>query len=761
VRVNDRDDERVTGNLAWAEFIHFTARPVNGIPDPHLHAHCFTFNATFDEKEQRVKAVQFRDIKRDAPYYEAAFYSRLGKRLTELGYPIERKGKKWDLASIPKSMTKKFSRRTEQIEKHAEEKGVRNAKEKDKLGALTREGKEKEFSMTELRAIWREWLSDDEQAALANLASGVQRGPAEISPDAPQAAMRHAISHCFERNSVVPSRQLLAEALRRGVGEVSIEEVKRELVDQGVMVGNWAGREMATTQAVLSEEQSMLAFARNGKRKAEPLNPSWKIKREWLNAGQKAAVRHVTQSRDRVLVIKGMAGTGKTSLMQEAVEAIQAEGHKVFTFAPSAEASRDVLRSEGFANATTVAELLVNEELQKSARGHVLWIDEAGLLGTRQLNRVFDIADRLDARVILSGDWRQHGSVERGAAMRLLEQEGGIKPAIVSDIQRQKGQYRKGVAMLAEGDTERGFDLLDDLGWIKAIDDELRPLAVAQEYAKTVEEGGSGPLVISPTHAEGERITQAIRQELKSRKLLGAKDRSFLRLAPLNRTEAERADPAMYEPGDVIVFHQNAKGHRKGERITVGDAAPAELLKHAERFQVYRQSELPLAKGDRIRFTSIGDTKDRKHRLNNGAMYRIAGFTSNGDIRLDNGWIVDQQHGFIAPGYVVTSHASQGKTVGKVIIAESAESFAAASQEQFYVSVSRGKHEAVIFTDDKEALKEAVTKTTPRIAATELLAPPKPAMEKLRESVNRARESKTRVRQREIALPEYGTYGRK
>ena len=54
----------------------------------------------------------------------------------------------------------------------------------------------------------------------------------------------------------------------------------------GVIVRKWAGREMATTPAVLAQEKSMLAFARNGRRKAEPLNPSWRIKRDWLNAGQ-------------------------------------------------------------------------------------------------------------------------------------------------------------------------------------------------------------------------------------------------------------------------------------------------------------------------------------------------------------------------------------------------------------------------------------------------------------------------------------------
>ena len=72
-------------------------------------------------------------------------------------------------------------------------------------------------------------------------------------------------------------------------------------------------------------------------------------------------------------------------------------------------------------------------------------------------------------------------------------------------------------------------------------------------------------------------------------------------------------------------------------------------------------------------------------------------------------------------GYVVTSHAAQGKTVDVVLIAESSRSFPAASREQFYVSVSRGRERALVFTDDVAALHRAVTRSEPRPTATELI----------------------------------------
>src|ERR1700693_1039211 len=55
VRLGGKDEDRVTGNMAWAEFIHTTSRPVDGLPDPQLHAHVFVFNTTWDEDERRWK----------------------------------------------------------------------------------------------------------------------------------------------------------------------------------------------------------------------------------------------------------------------------------------------------------------------------------------------------------------------------------------------------------------------------------------------------------------------------------------------------------------------------------------------------------------------------------------------------------------------------------------------------------------------------------------------------------------------------------
>lgn len=163
VRKGRQDNDRTTGNMVWAEFIHTTSRPVDGMPDPQLHAHVFAFNTTWDESEKRWKAGQFRELKRDAPYFQAAFRVRLANKLQDLGFGVERKRDDFEIAGVKADVLKRFSRRTALIEKLAEERGILDPDRKSELGAETREKKGKALGMDALRKEWDARLSDKER----------------------------------------------------------------------------------------------------------------------------------------------------------------------------------------------------------------------------------------------------------------------------------------------------------------------------------------------------------------------------------------------------------------------------------------------------------------------------------------------------------------------------------------------------------------------------------------------------------------------
>ena len=747
VRKGGKEENRQTGNLVYGEFIHRTARPAKetGLPDPHLHSHLYCFNATYDFQEKQWKAGQFGDIKRDAPYYQSAFHARLACHLASLGYGIERHAKGWEIAGVPQSVLEKFSSRTREIEAEAKAKGITSAKAKDQLGAKTRSRKRKDLGMDALREEWAGRLTKEEWAALKGAAGGSASGAPNITD---KAAVDYALAHSFERQSVMTEREVKAAALRHGVGSVTVEGVRHEMARGNVVTRKLGGRAYITTRQVLAEEKKMIEWVKIGRGSFCPLG-----KRSFafdpggrLNDEQKAAVMHVLQSRDQMIGVRGGAGTGKTTLMTEAVRGIEEGGKKVFVFAPSADASRGVLRSDGFKDANTVATLLTDEAVQSKIAGQVIWIDEAGLMGTKTMNQVLKLANGHYARVILSGDVGQHKSVERGDALRILEDKGVLKMASVREIQRQKGTYKEAVAAIDKGDLAKGFEKLEAINAVAELPDDVRYTALAGDYVDAVKSGKT-VLAVSPTHAEGAKVTDAIRAALRATEasgknkspMLDSKELLFTRLENLQLTQAQRGDARQYQPGLVVQFTQKAKGFENGARagVVAVSAAGVEVVNHhgknvmlpldqAARFEVFRESQIGLAVGEKIRITKNGFTvpdkgKGKGHKLNNGTLYEVTGFTKAGDITLNNGWTVRRDYGHLAYGYCSTSHASQGKTVDRVLIAQSAASFRAASREQFYVSVSRGREAIKIFTDNWKELKEAVKDTSARMSATELV----------------------------------------
>lgn len=725
VRANGQNEDRVTGNLVYGQFVHLTARPEDGVPDPHLHAHCFVLNATQDFQGNQWKALQLGEIKRDAPYFEAVFHSLLARRMERLGLSTTRTRTGWELEGIDNDTLRQFSRRTVRIESLAKARGITDPRRKAELGARTRAAKAGVLSMDELASLWRARLDDPE--SLDALARRIGSTPIAEDDRAAQQAARLAIEHGFERRAVLPERTLLAQALRRGLGRASRQAVEEVVRQEPLLRATRRGRELVTTAGVLDEERAVLDFARQGRAACRPIDPGRTgFTRDWLNSQQQAAVRHVLTSTDRVMIIRGVAGAGKTSALEELREALRDAGVSVLAFAPSTGASRGELRRVGFESADTIARLLVDADLQNQTRDSLILIDEAGLVGTRTMRDVFDLAQRQHARVLLVGDERQHGPVERGSALRLLEEHAGLRPAEIKEIQRQRAQYKHAIVQLSEGRTEAGFGTLDRLGWIREVADaQERDHALADAYVETVRAGESA-LVVSPTHAEGERITSQIRARLREEGLIKGPERGFPCLSPANLTTSEKRDPLNYQPGDVLVFHQNARGFRRGQRVTVDEHRGTIPTDQAERFTVYHAGKIDLAVGDRVRVTRNGLSKDGKARLSNGDVLSVTGFTRRGDLvasaanSTGKRLVIARDFGHLAHGFVVTSHASQGRTVDRVLVGQSGASFAASSREQFYVSASRGRRQVLVYTDDKADLLRSVARDEERLSATEL-----------------------------------------
>ena len=770
VRIDGKNEERRTANIAYAEFVHFTARPVGGIPDPHLHVHNVVFNATYDAAEEKIKAGQFREIKKDMPYYQAGFHNRFASKLQTLGYAVERTAKGWEISGIERDTIEKFSRRTDQIEKLAKERGITDADIKGSLGAKTRATKENGLDRAALRTLWNERKTEDENTRLNTITERAKNNNVvQLHLDhkhAAKAAIEFAIQHEFQNASVVRDRTIMTTALKNNLG-LSPQAVQAAFdAREDLLKDKKAG--VSTTKEVLQEEKAIIKFEREGRGKHKPLADSSRpLARDFLNKQQQNAVRHVWQSTSTVTAIRGGAGTGKTTLLQEVGEGLAENEKRLMMFAPSNDAA-DVLNKEGF-KANTLQMLLVNPKLQESVNGAVIGIDEAGLVSAPNMRRLFEITKEQKARVLLVGDAKQHKSVERGDSFRLL-QSFGMPVAEVKEIQRQKGEYKKTVADVEQGNLSKAFERLEKAQAIHEIEDtSARHQAIAERYTEILGARES-VLIVSPSNKEAESVTGAVREHLRAEGSLQGEKQKISRLKTVHLTEPQKQDPRNYEAGMVIEFHQNHKNNIvRGQRLVVSGIAEKEVLLHdalgqqknlpldaSKKYSVYEQQKLDVYQGETLRITkggkSLPDEHGKKHEIRNGSVYKVAGFTEEGNVQLNNGWIVDKDFAHLNHGYVSTSHSSQGKTVQRVIVAQSEESSRAASLEQFYVTVSRGKKGVEIFTDSKEDLKDAVAGGSPRQAAYEMLDQ-KAKHYRLEKEARRAKdEEQIRMKQNEMKL---------
>ncbi len=747
-----------TGKLIYADFLHKTSRPVEGKADPHLHVHAFVINWT--QQNGKNYAGEFEEIVRQRPSLQAKFEARLARKLNhELGYNVEhtrflqsgRMKNGWEIKGVERSTIEKFSRRTAQVEKHALENSVKDAEAKGKLGKLTREQKDTGKSVDQLRREWQNRLSDKEQQAFKNLKQRSGKSSGEKEQIAATNSLKYALEHHLYRQSTVERHQIAGTALEHGL--TISPELMEKAIDQAGLIqrtldSDGSKRQMITTREVLNAEKQMIAFARDGRGTRKAIATfDRKFDRTWLNHQQKNAVNHVLESRDTVMAITGGAGTGKSSLMQEAADAIRENGKQVFTFAPS-NGAKEVLEEKGFSNAKTVEHLLRNTRLHPELKNQLLWVDEAGLLDVRAMNEIFNIAKDQNCRVVLSGDTRQHSSPRRGEAMRLLENEAGLNIARIEAIQRQKGRYREAVELISKGhevvDAKTGktglvagFDMLDAMGKVKEIEGDQRHETLAEAYLTSTDKQKS-TLIVAPTHAEAGLVTEHIREKLREQNKLPNEERQYIQLRSLNLTEAEKGNAASYrdQQGLIIQFHQNVKGGiKKGDRYLVHAVEDQRVclqslqdgrlrrlpVENSDRFEVYTKGELSISAGDKIRFSLGGKTKDGKGRISNGRLDQVKGFDKRGNLILTNGKVVDRNYGHFDHGYVVTSHASQGKDRQLAIAAMGATSLPAINAKQFYVTVSRGSEDVAIYVDDKAKVRRNIEKSGHQMSATELV----------------------------------------
>lgn len=541
-------------------------------------------------------------------------------------------------------------------------------------------------------------------------------------------AIAYAGEHVFERRSVVNERVLLREALIHGRGQVTLESLNRAIearIKTGEFIRNGP---KITSKRTLELEQEMIQL----------VNEDRKLFRRWgeasgisttLSEEQQQVMRKIFESRDRMMIIEGNAGTGKTRTLKEIVSGMERYSNTIFACAPSSGAA-EILRQEVTPEADTLQQLLVNRQLQQEIRGRTILVDEASLISMRQMHDLFRLARENNNRLLLVGDTKQHSSIEAGDALRALHQYAKVEVASLRTIRRQKDpSFRKAVELLAQRQPRLAFEQFDKMGAIHEIrNPETLYKQAAQDYVQTLQEGKSC-LAVSPVWEEIHQFTDVARAELKEKNILGKDVYSVTTFTSYQWTKAERSDVTNYQVGDVLEFHRKNAVFEKGEMVRcIGKELKRLVVERAngERcafnpkqitgYDVGCDVPVNLAIGEKLLLR--GNLKSS--RLQNGEIVEVSGFGERGAIQLKDGRALPGDFRRFTYGYATTSHAAQGKTVDRGILILTDEGMKAANLKQAYVSNSRFRESQAIYVTNKIEAREAMSASADRELALEL-----------------------------------------
>lgn len=643
--------------------------------DPQLHSHCLMYNLGRAE-DGSWGSIEAKEAYRWKMAAGALYRAELASQMRKLGFGIEEdlrfgddgqiKDRFFKIAGVPDDLADQMSGRRKEILAHMEQHGGTA----QQANLATRRDKD-EPSFGELINRWQEDLSEYRRQHPGlfpeNVRSLIGRQPKPKLELSEEQRDREILNELHETNSVWTRADLTAAIASRATGERSmahvlaetsnflrrndlalIEPEKIHADDRGAKLSRRHREVRFADPKVLAQEQEMVRAAAQRKHETAIRVSRDKLEQAvgdmerdrgfQLTQEQREAAAYACCGSGGVALIKGRAGTGKTTTAQAIVKAFREDGRQVIGAATGWDAAKKLQAESGVDESHSIASLLGKldkDKIHLTPRS-VLLVDEAGMVGTPSMKALLDHAHRAKAKVLLQGDPLQLQSVERGAPMRALEKVVGA--AELKDIRRQKRTvdretaqafYEVGGAELRsrQQNLDAGQAILARLearGQIvghKSREDAMK--ALVQDYL-TSPRSDREKLIIGGTRSDVTAINTAIREHRKSTGELGTE------------------------------FQVKASQPRTG--------------------QVF---DLPLCEGDQIRFTK----RNEELGLVNGIKASICKLHAEGeghfkvrvriesDIQKQDGRIVEfstREFGCMTHAYASTVHKSQGQSVAEV-----------------------------------------------------------------------------------------------
>lgn len=641
-----------------AAFRHRTSRA----GDPLLHTHVLVANLIQGE-DGKWGALDAKHLYRHAKtagyLYQAQLRTELTRRLGVAWTPV-RKGAA-DIDGIPRTAIRAFSKRRAEVESVLAERGGATRRQREVAALTTRQAKDYSVSPQKLLPEWQDKAREvglSEEVLEATL-DRVRSAPEETHDPMAIAARLAAPQGLTAQSSSFSRREVLqgfCSELPNGAPISDIETMADQFLVSGAVIAlsersagptahesdrvlegriaSSTGERRYTTAEMLAVERNVIERAverrLDGAGVAAPAAVATALERRGgLFPDQKAMVTSLTNSGLGVEVVVGKAGAGKTFALDAAREAWELSGYRVIGCSLSARAAQELQVGSGI-QSYTIASLLQDLDNPNGAlqRDTVIVVDEAGMVGTRSVDRLLEHAQRAGAKVVLVGDDRQLPEIEAGGAFR------GIKnrlPAIeLSEVRRQPfGWERDALDLLREGRAEQAIAEYTQRGRVHVASsaDETRARLIADWWA-TRDDPVPGVMIAA-------RRSDVADLNARARHLLLADGR-------IGSDELEVS----------------------GQRFSVGDRVMT--LKNARRLGVFNGTRAIVESVDQDNVSVTVRLDDDRQ------------------VSLPKAYV---EAGYLTHSYAITGHKAQGMTTEKAFVLGDETLY----REWGYVAMSRGK----------------------------------------------------------------------
>ena len=657
--------------------------------------------------------------------------------LKRLGLAVEidpTNARDYCLAGVDRRVVELFSKRRAMIEEAAQRDGIDVSVERAaaQMIAFDTRASKRFTDAAALEARWEAELKSagySREAFVFAMEHAARAQAAARPPETPEAraqrlrAIAMEALRVLQRNAATFNRATLYrvafEALQCEVDDgAEAARIVEGLESSGklVLLAQQSGEPVYTTEEMIQIEKETLAIAWRGRGQGPRISESKiestlkradaNLKRQFgseagIKPEQARAVRHAL-SGEQITVTQGYAGTGKSFITALQREIVEAQGYRVFGTAPSWKAT-DVLKTDSglrAENCIVVAKLLHDYrsgKLRFDKQSYII-VDEAGMVSTRDMHELMQIARDTGASLRLQGDKGQFRAIEAGMPFAALQRLLGA--AELRDILRQKVAWQRAASITldeanngaddhdAATKIRRALQAYDDAGRILWVEDAQAALSVAVDQVMTWrrEYPTETTTVVTEWNVHARAASAQLRERLKSEGLIDVEEVT-LPVIVRGSSNNHRAQPLPLAAGDEIIF---------GENVVL----PARTLRNNDLARI-----IAIADGD-TENPLIGFRMEDGQEIS--ARYReLIGRREEGDVAAPR-----LQH-----SYILTAHSAQGLTAARTV--DLVLEGQGRGREATLVSSSRHRldHVKIVATErlaDKLAGKRASTMTLGR-----------------------------------------------